>query len=394
MTAAIRVGVVSYGAASKIFHLPLIRTTPGLALAAISSSDAAKVRADFPASASGDVRVFDDHQKLIASDDIDLIVLPTPNTTHYPLALAALRAGKHVVVDKPFTTTLVEAQQLAQAAREAGRLLTVFHNRRWDADFLAVRALLDAGTLGRVVDFQSTMYYYRPIVRDRWREQAGTGGGVWNDLGPHMVDQALQLFGAPLGIYLDSASLRDGSKTDDYFRATLRYADKRVLLNSNAGAGLAPPRFLVQGSVASYIKFGIDGQEDALKEGRLPDAKTADWGIDSRDGIVRLHADGSESPYPTPPGNYPAFYASVRDALLLHRQAGDAASATAAVLDEAARDSNVVAGAVKAAASHAGKGPPESAVSLDDALRVMAVLDLGRESASRRAEMPYEDPCA
>lgn len=367
MTAAIRVGVVSYGAASKIFHLPLIRTTPGLALTAISSSDAAKVRADFPASTSADVRIVDDHHRLIASDDIDLVVLPTPNATHYPLALAALRAGKHVVVDKPFTLTLDEAQHLAQTAREAGRLLTVFHNRRWDADFLAVRALLGAGTLGRIVEFQSTMHYYRPIVRDRWREQANAGGGVWNDLGPHMVDQALQLFGAPLGIYLDSASFRDGGQTDDYFRATLRYADKRVLLSTNASAGLAPPRFLVQGSVGSYIKYGIDGQEDALKAGQLPDAKTSDWGIDSRDGTVRLHADGRESVYPTPPGNYPAFYASVRDALLLHRQA--------------------------ASAETAGKQPPESAVALDDALRVMAVLDLGRESAAKRAEMPYSDPC-
>jgi len=269
----------------------------------------------------------------------------------------------------------------------------VFHNRRWDADFLAVRALLDAGTLGRVIEFQSTMHYYRPVVRDRWREQAGTGGGVWNDLGPHMVDQALQLFGAPLGIYLDSASFRDGGQTDDYFRATLRYADKRILLSTNASAGLAPPRFLVQGSVGSYIKYGIDGQEDALKAEHLPDAKTSDWGVDSRDGTVRLNADGSESRYPTPPGNYPAFYASVRDALLLHRQAGNAAASTTTALADAAHDAPLVGGAIGVAAAAAGKRPPESAVALDDAIRVMAVLDLGRESAVKRAEMPYADPC-
>ncbi|WP_429498385.1 oxidoreductase [Robbsia andropogonis] len=391
MATAIRVGVVSYGAASKVFHIPLIRTTPGLVLAAVSSSDASKVRADYP---SSEVRVFEDHQHLIASDDVDLVVLPTPNTTHYPLALAALRAGKHVVVDKPFTTSLQEAQDLARTAREMGRLLTVFHNRRWDADFLAVRALLDAGTLGRVIDFQSTMHYFRPTVRDRWREQAGTGGGLWNDLGPHMVDQALLLFGAPLGIYLDSAAFREGAQTDDYFRATLRYADKRVLLQANASAGLAVPRFLVQGSAGSYCKFGIDGQEDALKAGQLPDAKTSYWGVDRDDGTVHVHADGSKRPYPTPPGNYPAFYIAVRDALVLHRQVGDGAAAALVALARAVDGSSAASGVANGSAVPGAPVPFAGVVSLDEALRVMAVLDLGRESVSRRAEMLYEAPHA
>ncbi|MGI4983526.1 MAG: oxidoreductase [Janthinobacterium lividum] len=353
----LRVGLIGYGSASKIFHAPLVGTTPGLLLSAVSSSDAAKVHADLP-----DVTVDATPEALLARADLDLVIIPTPNATHYPLALAALQQGKHVVVDKPFTLTLAEAEHLAAVAAERRLLLTVFHNRRWDADFLAVRKLVRSGELGRISVFESTFPYYRPEPRDRWRERANEGGGLWNDLGPHLVDQALQLFGMPQGIYLDAQPLREGAQVDDYFTAILRYADMRAILRVNASAGLPAPRFVVQGTLASYSKFGIDGQEDALRAGQRPGPG---WGHDPIVGGLRRHADGKTLPYPSPPGDYPAFYASVRDAL-------------------------------RSRATHqhadAGAPMPVAAVDLPGALAVVAVLDAGRASLAARAEQPCHAP--
>ncbi|MGI4861838.1 MAG: oxidoreductase [Janthinobacterium lividum] len=351
---ALRVGLIGYGSASKTFHAPLVSTTPGLRLVAVSSSNAAKVHADLP-----DVTVDATPEALLARDDIDLVIIPTPNATHFPLALAALQQGKHVVVDKPFTLSLAEAEQLAAVAAERRLLLTVFHNRRWDADFLAVQKLVRSGGLGRISVFESTFPYFRPELRDRWRERAGEGGGLWNDLGPHLVDQALQLFGMPQGIYLDAQPLREGAQTDDYFTAILRYADKRAILRVNASAGLPAPRFVVQGTLASYSKFGIDGQEDALRAGQRPGIG---WGHDPLVGALRRHADGKTLPYPSPSGDYPAFYASVRDALRAR-----AAHPDASVL-------------------------PAAAVDLPGALAVMALLDAGRASLEARAEQPCHAP--
>ncbi|MGI4858958.1 MAG: oxidoreductase [Janthinobacterium lividum] len=353
----LRVGLIGYGSASKIFHAPLVGATPGLLLSAVSSSDAAKVHADLP-----DVAVDATPEALLARADIDLAIIPTPNATHFPLALAALQKGKHVVVDKPFTLTLAEAEHLAAVAAERRLLLTVFHNRRWDADFLAVQKLVRSGELGRISVFESTFPYYRPEPRDRWRERANEGGGLWNDLGPHLVDQALQLFGMPLGIYLDAQPLREGAQVDDYFTAILRYADKRAILRVNASAGLPAPRFVVQGALASYSKFGIDGQEDALRAGRRPGPG---WGHDPIVGGLRRHADGKTLPYPSPAGDYPAFYASVRDALRRRATYQD---------------------------TDAGATMPVAAVDLPSALAVVAVLDAGRASQAARAERPCHAP--
>ena len=188
----LKVGLVGYGYAGKTFHAPLIAAVPALALTAVSSSSAAKVQADWP-----DVAVHDTPAELMRRTDLDLVVIASPNDTHHPLARAALQAGLHVVVDKPFTVTLAQARELAMLARERGRLLSVFHNRRWDGDFLTVRALLASGELGRITQFESHFDRFRPQVRQRWREDATRGGGLLYDLGPHLIDQAFALFGAP-----------------------------------------------------------------------------------------------------------------------------------------------------------------------------------------------------
>ncbi|AML58438.1 putative oxidoreductase ydgJ [Serratia rubidaea] len=310
MAETLRVGLVGYGYASKTFHAPLIAGTPGLELAAVVSSDAGKVHADWPA-----LPVVSEPQALFNDPTLDLIVIPTPNDTHYPLAQQALAAGKHVVVDKPFTVTLSQARALQQQAQQRGLLLSVFHNRRWDSDFLTLKTLLQEGSLGEVVYFESHFDRFRPQVRQRWREQGGAGSGIWYDLGPHLIDQALQLFGKPQTLFVDLGQLRPGSQSVDYFHALLQYGKRRVVLHASMLAAAEGPRYIVHGTQGSYIKYGLDPQEDRLKAGdRLPQA---DWGYDMRDGVVTLSRGDvlAEQPLLTLPGNYPAYYAAIRDAI-------------------------------------------------------------------------------
>ncbi|WP_279379542.1 Gfo/Idh/MocA family oxidoreductase [Asaia prunellae] len=199
----IGVGLVGYGFVGKAFHAPLIRAAGGLKLRTVLSSDAQKVHADLP-----DVAVLSEFDTLLSDPAIDLIVIATPNETHAPMALKALAAGKHVVIDKPFTLTLEEARTVVQAAHEANRILCVFHNRRWDSDYLSIRGAIESGVIGEVVHFESHIDRFRPGVRDRWREHAIPGAGIWFDLGPHLIDQALQLFGLPDQVLASLATQR------------------------------------------------------------------------------------------------------------------------------------------------------------------------------------------
>ncbi|ROP61968.1 putative dehydrogenase [Enterobacter sp. BIGb0383] len=343
MSDTIRVGLIGYGYASKTFHAPLIAGTVGMELAAISSSDESKVKADWPG-----VPVVAEPRHLFNDPSIDLIVIPTPNDTHFPLAKAALEAGKHVVVDKPFTVTLSQARELDALARSLGRVLSVFHNRRWDSDFLTLKALLADGALGEVAYFESHFDRFRPQVRDRWREQAGPGSGIWYDLGAHLLDQALTLFGLPVSLTVDLAQLRPGAKATDYFHAVLNYPQRRVVLHGTLLAAAESARYIVHGSRGSYVKYGLDPQEERLKNGeRLPQE---DWGYDMRDGVL-TRAEGDErieETWLTLPGNYPAYYAGIRDAL---------------------------------------NGSGENPVPASQAIQVMELLELGIESAKHRATL-------
>ncbi|HEC2026710.1 MULTISPECIES: oxidoreductase [Klebsiella] len=310
MSDAIRVGLIGYGYASKTFHAPLISGTPGMTLAAVASSDENKVHADWPA-----MPVVSGPERILNDPNIDLVVIPTPNNTHFPLAKAALEAGKHVVVDKPFTVTLSQARELEALAKSGGRLLSVFHNRRWDSDFLTVKALINEGLLGEVGYFESHFDRYRPQVRNRWREQGGPGSGIWYDLAPHLLDQVVNLFGLPVSMQVDLAQLRPGSQSTDYFHAVLAWPQRRVVLHGTLVAAAETARFIIHGSRGSYVKYGLDPQEERLKSGeRLPQE---DWGYDMRDGVL-TRAEGediTEESWLTLPGNYPAYYAAIRDAL-------------------------------------------------------------------------------
>lgn len=340
MSDKLRVGLMGYGFASKTFHAPLIAGTPDVELAAISSSDEAKVHADWP-----QVKVVADPQALLEDPSLQLIVIPTPNDTHFPLAKAALNAGKHVVVDKPFTVTLSQARELEALAKAKGLLLSVFHNRRWDSDFLTLKQLLKDGSLGEVRYFESHFDRFRPEVRQRWREMKGAGSGIWYDLGPHLIDQALQLFGTPVDINVDMAEMRPGAQTTDYFHATLTYPQRRVVLHASMLVAAESPRYVVHGTRGSYVKYGLDPQEDRLKAGDFPPGE--EWGYDMRDGVLTLaEGDGvKEETLMTQPGNYPAYYAAVRDAI-----------------------------------SGRGANP----VTAEEAIQVMELIELGLQSAEKR----------
>jgi len=342
----LNVALVGYGYVGKTFHAPLIAATPGLALRAVVSSDPAKVAADLP-----DVRVVADLAEALADPAIDLVVIATPNALHAPQAIAALAAGKAVVVDKPFALGIAEAQTMAHAARAAGKPLTVFHNRRWDSDFLTVKRLIQDGTLGEIVQYESHFDRFRPVVRDRWRERAGPGSGAWMDLGPHLLDQALVLFGEPLAISADIGVQRPGAGADDYFHVVLRYPTLRVILHGSLLTAASDLRLAVHGTGGSFVKHGLDPQEAQLKAGMVPGAPG--WGRDSRHGVLttvvddaQVHADVAPEP-----ADYRAFYAGVREALL-----------------------------------HGAPSP----VPVEEALRVMRLLDLTERAAAERREIPLD----
>ena len=306
--AAIRVALVGYGFAGRTFHAPLIAATPGLRLAVVCSRDAGKVHADWP-----DVAVEAEPAAAFARDDVDLVVIATPNPTHAPLAGAALAAGRHVVVDKPFTVTLPEARALAAQADAAGRVLSVFHNRRWDSDFLGIRAAVEAGMVGRVAHFESRFDRFRPQVRARWREQAGPGSGLWFDLGPHLVDQALQLFGLPDAVTAAFAIQRDGGETDDWAHVRLDHGRCRVLLHGSMLVAGGSARFTVHGDRGSLVKHAADVQEAQLLAGMRPGAPG--WGEDP--DPIRFHDGTGAAPraVAAPAGDQRRYYGAIRDAV-------------------------------------------------------------------------------
>ncbi len=311
MNRAIRVGIIGCGYATATFHAPLVRCVPGLELRAISSRDAGKVRAACP-----DALAVASPEELLALPELDLVVIPTPNETHYPLACQALEAGRHVVVDKPFTITLAEAADLRTRAERANRVLSVFHNRRWDSDFLTLKQVLASGELGRIVHFESHFDRFRPQVRERWREQPGPGSGLWYDLGPHLLDQCLQLFGWPEALHLDRASQRDGAVVEDWFHAVLTYGPMRAILHAGTVVPVPAARFTVHGTRGTFLKEGLDPQEEALKHGDRPLGE--DWGHDPV--TARVTTWEGETRNDRLPmcckGDYPAYYAAVRDAIL------------------------------------------------------------------------------
>jgi predicted dehydrogenase len=325
----VRVALCGYGFAGRGFHAPLIQATPGLELVAVASTRPDAVHADLP-----DVAVHG--EPVAAMREADLVVLAGPHHTHAGLALAALDLGRHVVVDKPMALRLDEARAMAARAREVGRLLAVFHNRRWDNDFLALTALARDGVIGNLVHLASHFDRFRPQVRDRWREQPGPAAGLWFDLGPHLVDQALQLFGVPTGVWASLAAQRPGAATDDWAHVVLEFGRARAVLHASLLAAAPAPRFVAHGTRGSWVKYGLDVQESQLMAGQRPG--DPDWGRDPRPALVYdgMVGDGTEVALPC--GAWEQFYLNVRDAVDGHAAlivAVEQAVAVTAVMDAA-----------------------------------------------------------
>lgn len=304
MSRAFNIAVIGYGLGGRVFHAPYISAVEGLQLAAIVSSRKDEIAKAWPC-----VPVLADAEAVFTDPDIDAVVISTPNDTHKSLALRALEAGKHVVIDKPFAQTLQEAEEIRAKAK--GRIVSVFHNRRWDGDFLTLKKLIAEGTLGDVTYVESHFDLYRPVVSQRWREQPGPSSGSWYDLGSHLLDQILQLFGRPLGIAADIDAIRPGSVTADYFHVMLRYEKLRVVLVGNYLAQ-SDVRWIVHGSKASYIKHGLDPQQGALVAGHA--IGDPGFGVDPRPGKLVLPGGREIIPEPIK-GDYRAFYENLRDCM-------------------------------------------------------------------------------
>jgi predicted dehydrogenase len=304
----IRVALIGYGFVGKTFHAPLIRSVPGFEIAIVGSRHPEKVHTNLPKT-----QVVGDAEKAATNPKVDLVVIASPNETHVPLATAALEAGKDVVVDKPFTVTLAEARKLAALALQKRRLLSVFQNRRWDSEFLGARSIIEKGCLGEVMHFESHFDRFRPEVRHRWREIAGPGAGIWYDLGPHLVDQALQLFGLPKSISANLAMQRPGTQTDDWFHVLLNYERLRVLLHGSLVVAGGTPRMAIHGTLGSWLKFGLDVQEEQLVSGMLPGENG--WGEDPRPALFYNGKDSEPIELLLPAGDQRQYYFAIREAL-------------------------------------------------------------------------------
>lgn len=310
-----RVGLIGYGLAGSVFHAPLIEATAGLELAAIVTSDPGR-REEAKRGHARATLLESADQLWDHASDLDLIVVASPNRTHVPLAMAALAAGLHVVVDKPLAPTAAEGRQVVEEARRRGRMLTVFQNRRWDGDFLTVRRLLNEDALGTPLRFESRFERWRPIAKPGWREQAAPeeAGGLLYDLGSHLIDQALVLFGPASHVYAELDRRRPSVEVDDDSFVALTHASGvRSHLFTSVVAAQLGPRFRLLGSRAAYVKYGLDAQEAALRAN--PSVDSTGFGEDPRDAWGKLGQGDDVRPIPTETGAYQRFYEGVVAAL-------------------------------------------------------------------------------
>lgn len=314
MTEPIRVGLAGFGLGGRAFHAPFIAANPRLALTHVLQ----RHRSDALAIHPGVTLVREFEELLDPSAAVQVVVIATPNPTHAPYARRALEAGKHVVVDKPFALSTEEARSIIETATRAGRLAAPYQNRRWDGDFLTVRALVDRRWLGTIEAFQSRFDRWRPgIASGRWKEEPAPGAGLLYDLGPHLIDQCIALFGMPEKVSADVGSDRPGSLVDDRFDLALGYETLTAKLGAGLMAKEADARFRISGSKGHYVKQGVDPQEAPLRRGERPGGP--EWGVESPEqwGALVAHIDGLrvEGVVRTLPGNYAGFYNNLCDAI-------------------------------------------------------------------------------
>ena len=300
----INTAIIGCGMSARTFHLPLIAANPAYRLTALVSS---REQPDLA------IPRYADAATMLAESDAELVIITAPNSVHYELAAECLAAGRHVVLEKPMVNTFAEGQALIRLAAENRRLLSVFHNRRWDSDYLTLKQLLADGVLGAPRLLISRWDRYRPQVRDRWRENPGAGAGVWYDLGAHLLDQAIDLFDLPQAVTGHCRALRPGSHTVDYAHVQLHYATHEVVLHTAPYCNAPVARFHLEGECATYVKYGLDPQEAQLKAGMHP-ADPA-YGVEPAEQHGTLYTENSSRCIATLRGNFPAYYANIAAAI-------------------------------------------------------------------------------
>jgi scyllo-inositol 2-dehydrogenase (NADP+) len=305
--------LLSYGMSGEVFHAPLLAVHPGFALKSVLQRTSAKAKDHYP-----EVEIVRQAEEVFSDKEVELIVVNTPNETHFDFASKALRAGKHVVVEKPFTNTSGEARKLIEMAQQCGKTLTVFQSRRWDGAFLTLRNVLSSGVLGKVVEFESHYDRFRNYIAPQtWKEEPGPGSGILYNLGSHLLDQVLLLFGNPSYVDARIGIQRPGGKVDDFYDVRLEYPGLNVIVKSSYLVCEPGPFYTVHGVNGSFIKYGIDPQEEALKQHQVPG--TPGWGTEPEQfwGKIVTEVNGirREEKVETQPGNYLGFYQNLYDSI-------------------------------------------------------------------------------
>lgn len=309
MSNPIKTAIIGFGSVAEKMHAPLIDVCADLQLVASVERRTTRCEELYPG-----VTTYRNLDELLAADVAELIVITTPNEFHFPMAKQCLEAGKHVVVDKPVTIFSHEAEELNKLAKEKGLILSVFHNRRYDGDFMTLQKLVREGDLGDLVYLQSHFDRFRPDITENWREKEVPGNGITFDLGSHLIDQVVLLFGLPNWIQADIRKQRTGAIADDYFDIILDYGSLKARVTAGTLVNVPTPKFLLLGKNGSYQKFGLDVQEAAFKLGQKPEGVT--WGIESEESWGSVSLGEDTKAYETIPGNYRILYQNVADAIL------------------------------------------------------------------------------
>ncbi|ABR49724.1 oxidoreductase domain protein [Alkaliphilus metalliredigens QYMF] len=313
----LNVGMIGFGMSGRVFHGPMITSMDEFNFNKIVCSREATVKAareSYP-----EVQIISDVDELMADDTIDLIIVATPNLSHFKLAQKALLANKHVIVEKPFTVTSAEADELIELAKKQEKIVTVYQNRRWDSDFQTIKQVIENGLLGNIVEYEAHFDRFRNYIKAGWREEQLPGSGMLYDLGSHLIDQAQYLFGLPKEIRADIRVQRKCAKCDDNFELVLDYGQVKVTLKSGMLVREALPHFIVLGDQGSFLKYGMDTQEEMLKKGETP--KTMEnWGAEPESiwGTINTDVNGLhiKGKIESLNGDYRGFYHNVYKAIM------------------------------------------------------------------------------
>ncbi len=310
----LNVGLIGFGLSGRYFHAPFLKVNPRFRLKKVVERSKNEAQEFDPA-----IENARSVEELLADKDIDLVFVCTPNDTHFSYAMDALENGKHIVIEKPFANTESEARQLFEAAERNGVVATAYQNRRWDSDFLTIQKLIREGKLGDIVEYESRYDRFRPIVlTDTWKEKQSDGSGNVYNLGPHLLDQAFVLFGTPQTVTATIRSVREGSNVDDYFTIQLGYEDKIVIVKSSLMVYENSLRYAIHGTNGSFIKRGLDVQEETLRQDVLPNVDN--WGMEPEDRWGHLHSDAYSGVIQSEAGDYMQFYDSVYDAIVYGKE--------------------------------------------------------------------------